>query len=111
MCINNKYPQNWVLIEESDMIELGKVYHVDGVNVKDSGTFYTLEEKPQGHRAWRVEYNANRFIILPEGVNPEDIKIPPMLELTEEEEFVLQMRQLGMKEEGIQNWLNYLRKN
>lgn len=68
-----------------------------------------LEEKPK-NSMWRVHYNANRFVPLPEGKEPHEIKLPDYQKLTEEEDFIRKMKRLKMPDETIQHFLNSFQK-
>jgi len=59
---------------------------------------------------WRVRYNANRFVVLPEDKEPHEIKLPDYQKLTEEEDFIRKMRRLKMPEETIQYFLDLFQK-
>ena len=110
ICHNTDYARDWHLIEPSDLLEVGKVYTVEEVIEMDNGElFYFLEEKPK-NSMWRVRYNANRFVVLPEGKEPHEIKLPVTKKLTEEEDFVRKMKRLKMPDETIQHFLNSFQK-
>lgn len=110
ICFNTDYARDWHLIEPSDLLEVGKVYTVEEVIEMDNGElFYFLEEKPK-NSMWRVHYNANRFVPLPEGKEPHEIKLPDYQKLTEEEDFIKKMKRLKMPDETIQHFLNSFQK-
>lgn len=110
ICHNTDYARDWHLIEPSDLLEVGKVYTVEEVIEMDNGElFYFLEEKPKTSM-WRVRYNANRFVPLPEGKEPHEIKLPDYQKLTEEEDFIRKMKRLKMPDETIQHFLNSFQK-
>ena len=55
-------------------------------------------------------YNANRFVVLPEGKEPHEIKLPDYQKLTEAEDFIRKMKRLKMPDETIQHFLNSFQK-
>lgn len=110
ICFNTEYPEDWHLIEPSDLLEVGKVYTVEKVIEQDNGELsYLLKEKPKTSM-WRVRYNANRFVVLPEGKEAHEIELPRYQKLTEEEDFIRKMRRLKMPEETIQYFLDLFQK-
>lgn len=92
------------------MLEVGKVYTVEEVIEMDNGELsYFLKEKPKTSM-WRVRYNANRFVVLPEGKEAHEIELPSYQKLTEEEDFIRKMKRLKMPDETIQHFLNSFQK-
>src|SRR5690554_608169 len=79
------------------------------IEMDNGELFYFLEEKPK-NSMWRVHYNANRFVPLPEGKEPHEIKLPDYQKLTEEEDFIRKMKRLKMPDETIQHFLNSFQK-
>lgn len=110
ICINTSYPADWIYVEEKDYLEVGKIYTVEEIIETEKGTFYLLEERPTTNNIWRVRYNANRFIIVPENGDISEIEIPEIEELSEEEDFIRKMKHVGMSDESIQVWLSLTKK-
>lgn len=66
ICINSKNPKDYFRVFPEDYLKEGNVYTVTEIRDTANGLYYLLKERPSQDRR-RVEYNANRFVIIPKG--------------------------------------------